>query len=86
MSDYLKAACEHVGATPEQVLAHRVDSADQVFVLVVDNGIKGAPKYEIPLSELITVASPVESNEPEQDADSQAEKPAPKARARKGKK
>lgn len=68
MSDYLKAACEHVGATPEQVLAHRVDSAEQVFVLVVDNGIKGAPKHEIPLSELIAVSEPVIIPEPPKNA------------------
>ena len=78
MADYLTAACKYVGATPEQVLAHRVDEAEQVFVLVIDNGIKGCPKYAIPLSELIAVTEPVEA----QPA-AEPEAPAPKARARK---
>lgn len=81
MTDYLKAACEHVGATPEQVMVHRVDEAEQVFVLVIDNGIKGCPKFEIPLSELIATVEPVTA-EPEQPA-AETEKPAPKTRARK---
>lgn len=83
MTDYLKAACTYVGATPEQVIVHRVDEAEQVFVLVIDNGIKGCPKYEIPLSELIAVAEPV-SAEPEQPA-VETEAPAPKTRTRKKK-
>lgn len=82
MTDYLKAACEHVGATPEQVMVHRVDEANQVFVLVVDNGIKGCPKFEIPLSEL-TTTKPI-SAESEQPA-AETEAPAPKTRTRKKK-
>lgn len=80
MADYLKAACEHVGATPEQVLVHRVDEAEQVFVLVIDNGIKGCPKYAIPLSDLIAVTEPVDA-----EPAAEPEAPAPKAQARKKK-
>lgn len=83
MTNYLKAACDYVGTTPDKVMVHRVDGAEQVFVLVIDNGIKGCPKYEIPLSELIAVVEPA-ITEPEQLA-AETEKPAPKARARKKK-
>lgn len=73
MADYLKAACAYVGTTPDKVLVHRVDEAEQVFVLVVDNGIAGCPKYTIPLAELIATVTPVEAAAPA------AETEAPKA-------
>jgi hypothetical protein len=82
MTDYLKAACAYVGATPEQVMVSRVDEANQVFVLVIDNGIKGCPKFEIPLSELTTTkAASAESEQPA----AETEAPAPKTRTRKKK-
>lgn len=52
MTDYLQAALNYVGASPEQVVGNRLDEAAQVYVLIIDNGIKGCPKFTIPLSDL----------------------------------
>jgi pyruvate/2-oxoglutarate dehydrogenase complex dihydrolipoamide acyltransferase (E2) component len=51
--NYLKAACEKLGCDPECVLTHHV--YEDHIALVVDNGIKGCPKYEVPLSELVVI-------------------------------
>ena len=56
MTDYLDLACIYLGIEGEKVLDYAI-TADEV-VVVVDNGIKGCPKYRIPLSELITATEP----------------------------
>ena len=48
--DYLKAACKYLGIEAAQVRKHRIEGDS--LVLVVDMGIKGCPKYAIPLSDL----------------------------------
>lgn len=48
--DYLALACAYLKVDPARVLSHRV--YPDLIVLVVDNGIAGAPKYTVPLSTL----------------------------------
>lgn len=48
----LAAACAYVECTLSQVLAYHV--YEDCIVLVVDRGIKGGPKYTVPLAELGT--------------------------------
>lgn len=47
---YLLAVCNYLKVDPDRVLVYRVEG-DQA-VLIVDNGIKGCPKYQVPLSRL----------------------------------
>lgn len=49
---HLTAACEYLSIDETAVLSHRV--TDDAVVVVVDRGIKGCPKYTIPLSELVS--------------------------------
>lgn len=51
MIDYLDRACKHLGVDKGSVLAHG-PSADDHYVVVMDYGIKGCPKYRVPLSQL----------------------------------
>ena len=56
--DELKAASEKVGFDVSQVLTWAI--RDDALHVVVDNGIKGCPKYIIPLSELVEAEKPIE--------------------------
>ncbi len=51
------AACAHVGADPRRVMKRRVEA--EAVVIIVNNGIKGCPKYVVPFSDL-----PALDNEP----------------------
>ena len=62
MDDYLDRACEYLGVDKDSVINPRVQGDD--YVLIVDKGIAGSPKYYIPLSELAK-PKPVVLEEPE---------------------
>ena len=47
---YLRRACEYLGIEPSEAINPRIE--DGAYVLIVDKGIDGSPKYRIPLSEL----------------------------------
>lgn len=66
MSDYLTRACDHLGVDPSSVLSHRIGAGE--IVLVVDKGIKGSPKYTIPLSTLDTAPEPAQDDAPGLDS------------------
>ena len=51
MNDDLESACEYLGVDKGSVLKHRVQGDE--YIVIVDKGIKGCPKYHIPLSQLI---------------------------------
>ncbi len=59
MDDYLDRACKYLGVDKGKVINPRVQGDD--YVLIVDKGIAGGPKYYIPLSKL-------DAMEPEADA------------------
>ena len=48
--DYQKLALEYLGARPDQLMKFRVE-VDAVAI-VINNGVKGCPKYRIPLEDL----------------------------------
>ena len=50
MTDYLARAVEYLGAEPGEVLKHRVQGDE--YIVILDKGIAGCPKYRIPLSKL----------------------------------
>lgn len=50
MTDYLDRAIEYLGVDKGSVIKHRVQGDD--YIVIVDKGIKGCPKYRIPLSQL----------------------------------
>ncbi len=50
MTDYLDRACEYLGVDKGSVINPRIQGDD--YVLIVDKGIAGSPKYYIPLSKL----------------------------------
>jgi hypothetical protein len=50
MTDYLDRACDHLGVDKGSVIKHRIQDDD--YIVIVDNGIAGCPKYYIPLSQL----------------------------------
>lgn len=50
MSDYLRRACAQLGIEQDSVIEHRKEGDD--LVILADLGIKGAPKYRVPLSQL----------------------------------
>ncbi len=50
MKDYLERACEYLGVDKGSVINPRIQGDD--YVLIVDKGIKGCPKYYIPLHQL----------------------------------
>jgi hypothetical protein len=50
MTDYLKNACEHLGVDRGDVINPRIEGDD--YVLIVNKGIAGSPKYRIPLCQL----------------------------------
>ncbi len=50
MTDYLDLACEYLGVDKGDVVKSRVEG--DVYIVIVNKGIAGIPKYRIPLSEL----------------------------------
>ncbi len=50
MTDYLERACEYLDVDKSSVINPRIQGDD--YVLIVDKGIAGSPKYYIPLSKL----------------------------------
>jgi len=60
MTDYLKLACLHLGVEEGSVLASSLNAELEQYIIVVDNGIKGCPKYRIPLSKLDALDEPAE--------------------------
>ena len=50
MTDYLDRAVEYLGVDKGSVIKHRVQGDD--YIVIVDKGIAGCPKYYIPLSQL----------------------------------
>ena len=50
MNDYLKRACAALDEDPAAVLSYRVYA--ERIALVVDHGIRGCPKFSVPLSAL----------------------------------
>jgi hypothetical protein len=53
MTNYLDRACEQLGVDKGSVIKHRVQGDE--YVVIADKGIKGCPKYVIPLSQLETI-------------------------------
>jgi len=47
MDDYLERAVIHLGVDRADVIKHRVEGTD--YIVVVNKGIEGCPKYHIPL-------------------------------------
>ncbi len=62
MTEYLDRAIEYLGIDKGDVIKHRIQGDD--FIVIADLGIKGCPKYYIPLSELAE-PEPVVLEEPE---------------------
>jgi len=60
MTDYLKRACDYLGVDEGSVLASSLNEELEQYIIVVDKGIKGCPKYRIPLSKLDEPAEVVE--------------------------
>jgi hypothetical protein len=56
MTDYLGSACKYLGVDKGSVIKHRQE--DDVYIVIVDKGIEGCPKYRIPLSKLVEPAIP----------------------------
>ena len=50
MTNYLDRACKYLGVDKGSVIKHRVQGDD--YIVIVDKGIEGCPKYYIPLSKL----------------------------------
>lgn len=61
--DYLKIACERLGIDASQVIKHRIE--DDELVVIANLGIRGTPKYVLPLADLEIEEEPVEAPEPE---------------------
>ena len=55
----LKAACLHVGAKPDRVMTYAI--YEDRIAIVVNNGVKGCPKYVVPLVELVPLALVVDA-------------------------
>lgn len=62
MDDYLDRACEYLGVDKGNVINPRVQGDD--YVLIVNKGIAGSPKYYIPLSKLNDLESVSDADEP----------------------
>jgi hypothetical protein len=52
MSNYLTKAIDFLGVTPEQVVKHRINEAEGVYILLADYGGGGIKKHIIPLVDL----------------------------------
>jgi hypothetical protein len=58
MANELVRACEYLGVKETAVLASRLNEAEGYISIVIDNGIKGCPKYTIPLDKLPDLPEP----------------------------
>jgi hypothetical protein len=71
MSDYLQRALIKLDATEGDVLAHGLSADGLEYAVVLDKGIKGCPKYRIPLVDLPdsapkeTAVIPTEDSQPD---------------------
>lgn len=70
MTNYLDRALQYIGADRGDVLAHA--RAGNEYVIVLDLGIKGCPKYRVPLSDLPEL-EPEPKPEPEPEAEPEPE-------------
>ncbi len=62
MDDYLDRACKYLGVDKGSVINPRVQGDD--YVLIVNKGIAGSPKYYIPLSKLNELEPASDAYEP----------------------
>jgi pyruvate/2-oxoglutarate dehydrogenase complex dihydrolipoamide acyltransferase (E2) component len=60
----LEAALERTGDSPDSIVKHRIEGDE--FVLIVDRGILGGPKFRFPLSELRSAQEPESEPAPDQ--------------------
>lgn len=58
MDQLVRIACDMVGTDPARVVKSRV--TDAAVILIVDNGIKGCPKYTVPRPLAVARPAPVE--------------------------
>jgi hypothetical protein len=58
MTDYLQRALEYLDAVGVKVLVGRLDEANREYVVVLNKGIQGCPKYRIPLAALKDAPKP----------------------------
>ena len=58
MANELVRACQYLDVKEGAVLSFKVYEAEGYITLVIDNGIKGCPKYTIPLDELPDLPEP----------------------------
>ncbi len=63
MTDYLERACEYLGVDKGDVVKHRAEGAD--YIVIVDKGIAGTPKYRVPLSQLASLEIAEQDTMPE---------------------
>ncbi len=64
MTDYLDLAIEYLGVDKGDVVKSRVEG--DVYIVIVDKGIAGTPKYRIPLSQLTALEIAKQDAQPEQ--------------------
>ncbi len=64
--EYLENACEYLGIDKGDVIKHRVQGDE--YIVIVDKGIKGCPKYHIPLSQLEKPEPVLEEPEPDPES------------------
>ena len=48
----LACVADYLGVTPAQIVSSRIDDEAGIVYVVIDKGIKGSPKYSIPLLDL----------------------------------
>jgi hypothetical protein len=58
MANELLRACQYLDIKEQAVLSFKVYEAGGYISLVIDNGIKGCPKYTIPLDKLPDLPEP----------------------------
>ena len=56
MDELLQRACAYLGEDVADVVNHRVEG--DFYVLVICHGIKGSPKFRVPLVELVPDSEP----------------------------
>jgi hypothetical protein len=88
MTDYLQETLEYLGESEGDVLAHGLSEDGLEYVVVLDKGIKGCPKYRIPLDVLLNRPEeaavvenlePVDDPEPVVEPETELETPEPAA-------
>lgn len=57
MANYLARALKLLGADEDDVLKHRLQGDE--YIVILDLGIKGCPKYRVPLAQLPELGPPV---------------------------